>query len=309
MHVVIDCDPGHDDAIAILLALARPEWTVDAITVVAGNQTLDKTVRNTLRVLTVAGRTDVPVYAGRPDPGGHQWAVADAVHGESGLDGPVLPEPAVGPQDEHAVDFLIQHLETSSEPVGLVPMGPLTNVADVLTRRPDLAGRIDRIVLMGGAINEGNVTPSAEFNIWADPEAARIVFRCGAPVTMIGLEVTHHAILPTEDFELIRSWGGPVCEMAADILSFFLRYHDLIYRFGGVPVHDACAVAAMLRPELVETRRLHVDVETTGELTLGRTVVDVWGVTGREPNVDVGFDIDRQGFLDLLYESLRSYAG
>jgi pyrimidine-specific ribonucleoside hydrolase len=308
-RVILDCDPGHDDAVAILLALARPEWQLDAITVVAGNQTLPKTTRNALTVLTVAGRTDIPVYAGCDRPMERVLHPAVDVHGESGLEGPTnLPEPAVAARPEHAVDFLEGYLDAALEPVTLIPTGPLTNVGSLLSRRPDLATRLERIVLMGGAVGEGNVTPSAEFNIHTDPEAARIVFRCGAPLTMIGLDVTHRALIPQEDFEAIRSWGGPVCAMVADLVTFFAKFYRHMYGFDGVPVHDACAVAAALRPELVPTRHLHVDVETSGELTTGRTVVDLWGVTGRAPNADVAVDIDRDGFFDLLYGSLRTYA-
>ena len=307
--VLIDCDPGHDDAVAILLGLSRTEWRVDAITTVAGNQFLPKTTRNALTVLTVAGRTDVPVYAGCQGPMERELHVAESVHGESGLDGPTdLPEPAAQARPEHAVDFLIGYLDAASRPVTLIPTGPLTNVGTMLARRPDLAGKLERIVLMGGAVGEGNVTPSAEFNVWADPEAARIVFRAGAPVTMIGLDVTHRALVPEADFEVIRSWSGPVCELVADLLQYFVRYHRKVYGFDGVPIHDACAVAAALRPEIVATRHLHVDVETAGELTTGRTVVDLWGVTGNPPNADVALEIDREGFFDLLYESLRSYS-
>ncbi len=308
-RVIVDCDPGHDDAVAILLALARPEWRVEAITVVAGNQTLPKTTRNALTVLTVAGRTDVPVYAGCDRPMERELHPAVDVHGESGLEGPAnLPDPAVTARPEHAVDFLGAYLDAATEPITLVPTGPLTNVGTLLARRPDLAAKLDRIVLMGGAVGEGNVTPSAEFNIHRDPEAARIVFGCGVPLTMIGLDVTHRALVPETEFDVIRSRGGAVSEMVADLLTYFAKFHRRVYGFDGVPIHDACAVAAALRPELVPTRRLHVDVETGGELTTGRTVVDLWGVTGLPPNADVGTDIDRQGFFDLLYESLRTYA-
>ncbi|MDP9343869.1 MAG: nucleoside hydrolase [Actinomycetota bacterium] len=307
--VILDCDPGHDDAVAILLALAQTEWRIDAITVVAGNQTLPKTTRNALTVLTVAGRTDVPVYAGCDRPLERELHTAANVHGESGLEGPTdLPEPAVMAKPEHSVDFLIRYLDEATEPVTLIPTGPLTNVSSVLLRRPDLSGKLERIVLMGGAVGEGNTTPSAEFNVYTDPEAARVVFRCGAPVTMIGLDVTHQALVPEREFEIIRSWGGPVCEMVADLLVYFARFHRRLCGFDGVPIHDACAVAVALRPELATTRRLHVDVETTGELTTGRTVVDLWGVTGNPPNADVAVDIDRDGFFALLYEGLRSYA-
>lgn len=307
-RLVIDCDPGHDDAIAILVALAQPRWRVDGITVVAGNQTLDKTVRNALQVLTVAGRTHVPVYAGMDRPLVRDLVTAEHVHGESGLEGPALPEPGVKAQPEHAVDWLARHLREAGAPIDVAAVGPLTNLALVLRREPDLARSIGRLVVMGGAVGEGNITPSAEFNIFVDPEAAAIVFGAGIPLTMVGLDVTHQALLPRAEFAAIRALGGPVPEMVADLLDYFAGFHQQVYAFDGVPIHDACAVAALFEPTLLTTRRLRVDVETRGQFTDGRTVCDLWGVTGRQPNAEVAVGIDRDGFLDLLTASLRRLA-
>lgn len=306
---MIDCDPGHDDAIALLLALAQDEWAVDGITVVAGNQTLDKTVRNTLQTLTVAGRSDVPVFAGVDRPMVRDLVTAEHVHGASGLEGPELPEPAVAAQPLHAVDWLATHLRGQPEPIDIVATGPLSNIGSLLRRAPDVVDKIRRIVLMGGAITEGNITPSAEFNIYVDPEAAHVVVTSGLPVTMVGLDVTHRAMLPSNRFETIRAMGGPVAEMVAELLHYFAGFHERTYGVDGVPIHDACAVGVLLDPDMVTTRRLRVDVETAGVHTAGRTVVDLWGVTGSEPNVDVCVDIDADRFLGMLMAALERYAG
>lgn len=305
---MIDCDPGHDDAIALLLALAQDDWTVDGITVVAGNQTLDKTVRNTLQTLTVAGRGDVPVFAGMDGPMVRELVTAEHVHGVSGLEGPVLPEPDCRERPEHAVDWLAAHLRAQHEPIDIIATGPLSNIGTLLRRAPDVVDKVRQIVLMGGAITEGNITPSAEFNIYVDPEAAHVVFTSGLPVTMVGLDVTHQAMLPVPRFEEIRALGGPVAEMVADLLHYFAGFHQRTYGVDGVPIHDACAVGVLLDPALVTTRRLRVDVETAGVHTAGRTVVDLWGVTGSEPNVDVCIGIDAERFLGMLMAALERYA-
>ena len=308
--VLIDCDPGHDDAIALLLALARPEWHVETVSIVAGNTTLPNAVRAALQVLTVADRTEVPVHAGRDRPLERALRTAAHVHGESGLEGPVLPEPTVAARPEHAVDLLAARLGRARDegrPVEVAATGPLTNLGAVLRRDPTLARGVSRLVVMGGAITEGNVTPAAEFNIWVDPEAAAEVFDADLDITMVGLDVTHRAILPTARFEELRDLGTPVGTLAAELCDYFLRFHARTYGFDGVPIHDACAVAALLDPTLVETRHLRVDVETSSRHCDGRTVVDLWEVTGREPNVHVGVDVDRERFLDLLLGSLASY--
>ena len=309
-RVLIDCDPGHDDAIALLLALARPEWEVESVSIVAGNTVLENAVRAATQVLTVAERTDVPVHAGMDRPMRRELRTAAHVHGESGLAGPLLPEPAVEAGPLHAVEWLTERLgraRDAGEPVEVAATGPLTNLGVVLERDPSLARGISRLVLMGGAINEGNITPSAEFNIWVDPEAAAIVFDADTEVTMVGIDVTHRAILPTARFEELRDLATPVGVLTAELCDFFLRFHRSTYGFDGVPIHDAVAVAALLDPSLVETRLLRVDVETDSTFCDGRTVVDLWSVTGREPNVHVGVDIDRERFLDLLVSSIASY--
>jgi inosine-uridine nucleoside N-ribohydrolase len=294
--VLLDCDPGHDDAIAILLALASPEIELRGITTVAGNQTLEKTTTNALRVLELAGRADVPVAAGAERPLERELRVAKHVHGESGLDGPSLPAPTARPIDRHAADFLAEQLEPG---VVLVATGPLTNVALVL----DGGARPERIVLMGGSIGEGNITPAAEFNIWADPEAAVRVFESGAEVTMVGLDVTHRALFTPERAERLRK--GRVGAVVAELVEFYGVFHRETYGWPGSPIHDAVALAHVIRPDLLETVRCGVRIDL-GELGRGRTNVDRWGRMGWEPNAEVAVEIDAPGFLDLLEERLAS---
>ncbi|HEY7560611.1 MAG TPA: nucleoside hydrolase [Gaiellaceae bacterium] len=303
--ILIDCDPGHDDAIALLLALASPEVELLGVTTVAGNQTLAKTTANALRVLEFVGRSDVPVAAGADRPLSRELTDAAHVHGESGLDGPALPPPQGAPVDEHAVDFLARSALGSERPVTLVPVGPLTNIALLLARHPEVVEAVERIVLMGGAVAEGNTTPAAEFNIWADPEAARRVFSSGLPVTMIGLDVTHEALMTETHAERLRS-SGAAGRMVAELYDFFKGFHAETYGFDGAPIHDAVAVAQVIRPGIVETAHRRVDVDCESELCRGRTVVDLWRRTDREPNADVAVGIDGDAFLELLYERIAS---
>ena len=296
--VLLDCDPGHDDAIAILLGLASPEIDLLGITTVAGNQSLAKTTANAIRVLELAGRGDIPVAAGADRPLVREPRFAPAVHGETGLDGPDLPPPAAEPVAEHAIDFLAARLEGAT----LVATGPLTNVALLLARYPD--ARPERIVVMGGAIAEGNVTPAAEFNIWADPEAAQRVFESGLDVTMVGLDVTHQALVTPAHAERLGS--GRVGRVVAELLDFYGRFHARVYGFGGSPIHDAVALADVIRPDLLEKRHLHVAVDCESTLCRGRTVVDLWRRTGEEPNAHVAVGIDADGFVSLLLERLES---
>ncbi|MGH3029725.1 MAG: nucleoside hydrolase [Gaiellaceae bacterium] len=304
-QILLDCDPGHDDAIALLLALASPEVELLGVTTVGGNQTLEKTTANALRVLEFVGREDVPVAAGAERPLARELFVAAYVHGESGLDGPTLPPPRGAPVEQHAVDFLAEQIVAAPRPVTLVPTGPLTNVALLLAFHPEVAGRIERVVLMGGSIAEGNVTPAAEFNIWWDPEAAWRVFRSGLDVTMIGLDVTHKALFTPAHAGGLRETGR-VGELVADLFGFYHRFHAETYGFAGSPIHDAVAVAHVLRPGLVETLERHVEIETESELCRGRTVVDLWRRTGNEPNAHVGVEIDSGAFLELLVDRLAS---
>jgi inosine-uridine nucleoside N-ribohydrolase len=300
--IVIDCDPGHDDAIAILLALASPELDVRAITTVAGNQTLDKTTRNALVVLEVAGRTDIPVAAGADAPLRRPLRTAAHVHGESGLDGPVLPEPSARPVDKHATELLAEAIEPG---VVLVPTAPLTNIALLLERHPDVRERLEAIVWMGGAIGQGNVTPAAEFNAFVDPEAAAAVFASGIPVTVIPLDVTHRALFTRAHAERLRGTGR-AGRFVAELSDFFQRFHEVSYGLQGSPIHDAVAVAQVIDPTLVTTLHVDVEVETDSQFCDGRTVVDLRATTGRPANADVGIDIDAPRFLDLLVGRLTT---
>jgi pyrimidine-specific ribonucleoside hydrolase len=300
--IVIDCDPGHDDAIAILLALASPELELRGVTTVAGNQTLDKTTRNAVKVLELAGRADIPVAAGADRPLRRELRTAANVHGESGLDGPDLPEPAVAPVGAHATDLLAELLEPG---VVLVPTGPLTNVALLLERHPDVKERLDRIVWMGGAIGEGNVTPAAEFNAFVDPEAAAAVFGSGIEVTLIGLDITHKALFTRAHADRLRA-AGRAGRAVAELSDFFQRFHESRYGFEGSPIHDALAVAEVIDPSLVTTIECNIEIETASQFCDGRTVVDRWHVTDRPRNVKAGIDVEAERFLELLVERISS---
>jgi inosine-uridine nucleoside N-ribohydrolase len=301
--IVLDCDPGHDDAIALLLALASPEVEVLGVTTTYGNQTLEKTTVNALKVLELAGRTDIAVAAGADRPSMRELVVAAHVHGESGLDGPTLPPPSARPHAEDAVACMVEWIRAADRPVALVPTGPLTNVARYLDEHG--GDRIERIVLMGGSIGEGNFTPAAEFNVWCDPEAAQRVFSSGLDVTMVGLDVTHKAILGREIEERLRA-AGRIGSFVAELNLFFSRYHRATYGWNGAPIHDAVAVAQVVRPGLVKTVRCNVEIELESELSRGRTVVDRWRRTDRMPNAQVAIDLDVDGFFDLLVERIAS---
>jgi inosine-uridine nucleoside N-ribohydrolase len=301
--VILDCDPGHDDAIALLLALASPELELLGVTTTYGNQTLAKTTANALRVLELVGRSEVPVAAGADRPLERELVVAAHVHGESGLDGPVLPNAAAQPLAENASDFTASLIGTTREPVTVVATGPLTNVARYLTTHGHEG--IERIVLMGGAIAEGNFTPAAEFNIWSDPEAAATVLSSGLDVTMVGLDVTHKALLGPAVEERLRATGR-IGVFVADLNVYFTRYHRETYGWDGAPIHDAVAVAHLIRPGLVETLHRNVEVELDSELCRGRTVIDLWRRTDRHPNAKVAVDLDADAFFDLLVERIAT---
>ncbi|WP_270828889.1 pyrimidine-specific ribonucleoside hydrolase RihA [Aeromonas sp. QDB20] len=308
LPVILDCDPGHDDAIALILALASPELKVLAVTTSAGNQTPDKTLNNALRILTLLGRDDIPVAAGAPKPLARELIIADNVHGESGLDGPKLPDPAFAPVAMTALELMASCLRESPEPVTLVPTGPLTNIALLLAAHPELKSKIARIVLMGGAAGAGNWTPAAEFNIYVDPEAADMVFKSGLPITMCGLDVTHQAQVMDEDIERVRAINNPVAQCVAGLLDFFMIYHrDPKWGFAGAPLHDPCTIAWLLAPALFHGVECRVDIETGGTHTSGMTVVDRYGLTGKSANALVLLGLDRAGFIDLLVTRLRAF--
>jgi pyrimidine-specific ribonucleoside hydrolase len=304
--IILDCDPGHDDAIAILLALASPEIELVGITTVSGNQTLDKTTANALRVLEFAGRADVPVHAGADRPFVRERDVAAHVHGESGLDGPDLPPPSRAPREGHAVDYLAEEIRRREGKVTLVPTGPLTNIGLLLSLHPD--ARPERIVLMGGSIGEGNRTPAAEFNIWADPEAAQRVFAEGLDTTMVGLDVTHRALITDDHTERMRG-AGKVGRMVAELMDFYARFHRSRYPdLDGSPMHDPVCVAHVVDPTLMTVREAFIDVDCSTGPSWGRTNVD-W--RGREhfgpPNARVGVDVDGARFAELVVERISSF--
>jgi pyrimidine-specific ribonucleoside hydrolase len=307
--IILDCDPGHDDAIALILACASPSLDIRAVTTSAGNQTPDKTLNNALRILTLLGRSDIPVAGGALKPLARELIIADNVHGESGLDCPTLPKPGFEPQTEHAVELMARVLEESDKPVTLVPTGPLTNIALLLATHRELTDKIERIVLMGGGAETGNWTPAAEFNIYVDPQAADMVFSSGIPITMCGLDVTHRAQIMDDDIERIRAIDNPVSDVVADLLDFFMIYHrDPKWGLEGAPLHDPCTIAWLLAPELFTSQECWVGIETKGEYTQGMTVVDRYQLSGKPANATVLFDVYRQGFVDLLAKSLRYFS-
>ncbi len=302
--IILDCDPGHDDAIALLLALGSPEVDLIGVTTVSGNQTIDKTTANAIRVLEFAGRGDVPVHRGAAAPLVREQSAAAHVHGESGLDGPDLPAPTVAERPEHAVEFLAREIRARDGRLTLIPTGPLTNIALLLALHPD--ARPERIVLMGGSIGEGNKTPAAEFNIWADPEAAKRVFASGIDTTMIGLDVTHKALITDEHTERLRA-AGRVGTLVAELMDFYSRFHRSNYPdLTGSPMHDPVAVGHVLQPGLVETKRAWIDVDCNWEQGRGRTNVDWRGRSGNEPNAQVGVDVDADAFAELLIARVSS---
>ena len=305
--IIIDTDPGQDDAVAILLALASPaEVDLLGITCVAGNVPLDLTARNARVVCELAGRSDVAVFAGCDRPLARPLVTAEHVHGKTGLDGIDLPDPVMPLQGANGVDFIIDTLR--AEPAGsvtLVPIGPLTNIATAFRRAPDIVGKVQEIVLMGGAYFEvGNITPAAEFNIYVDPEAATEVFGSGVQLTVMPLDVTHKALTSRARVEAFRALPGRVGPAVASWTDFFERFDKEKYGSDGAPLHDPCTIAYLIRPELFSGRRINVEIETEGRFTRGMTVADWWGVSGRSPNALFMGDIDADGFFTLLAERM-----
>ncbi len=308
--IIIDTDPGQDDAVAILLALASPdEIDVLGLVAVAGNVPLALTEKNCRIICELAGRTDIPVYAGCDAPMSRKLVTAEHVHGKTGLDGPQLPEPTMPLQTQHGVDYIIETLR--AEPPGtvtLVPIGPLTNIAVAFDRAPDIASRVQEIVLMGGAYFEvGNITPAAEFNIYVDPEAADIVFKSGAPITVMPLDATHKALTSAEWIADIKALGTHIGDMVAAWADFFERFDTEKYGSKGAPLHDPCTIAYLINPDLFEGRHINVEIETKSELTLGMTVADWWGVTDRAPNAMFMGSVNTNGFFDLLTDRLGRF--
>ena len=306
--LIIDTDPGQDDAVAILLALASPEIDLLGITTVAGNVPLDLTEVNARKICDLAGRQDVPVFAGLSRPLVRRLVTAEHVHGRTGLDGPDLPPPQTPLQEQHAVDFIIETVRKEpSGSVTIAPIGPLSNIAMALQRAPDIAPRIKQIVLMGGGCFEGgNITPAAEFNIYVDPHAAAVVFGAGIPITMMPLDVTHKALTTAKRNGALRAIGNRTCTAVAEMLGFFERFDEAKYGSDGGPLHDPCTVAWMIAPELFSGRHCNVEIETASELTMGMTVIDWWQVSGRPHNAFVVGDLDAEAFFALITERLAN---
>jgi purine nucleosidase len=304
--IIIDCDPGQDDALALLLALGSPEEIeVLAVTAVAGNVPLSLTEKNARKIVELARRPDLPVHAGADRPLVRDLVTAEFVHGKTGLDGADLPEPAMPLAEEHAALAIVRILrEQPSRTVTLCPVGPLTNIALAMRLAPDILPRIKEIVLMGGAIGVGNITPAAEFNIYVDPHAADVVFRSGVPIVMHGLDVTHKALVTKPRLEAIKAIGSPVSDAVVGLLTFYNIFDQVRFEGKGAPLHDPCAIAYVMRPELFEGRDCNVQIEVMGEASLGRTLVDWRGQAELPPNVRVIDGIDADGFFALLTERL-----
>ena len=308
--IIIDCDPGQDDAVALFLAMASPgELEILGITAVAGNVPLELTQRNVRMMCDIAGRRDMPVFAGCDRPMVRELLTAEKVHGKTGVDGVDIFDPRTPLQDRHAVDFIVETLRAAEdESVTLVPTGPLTNIGTVIDRAPEVLPKIRQLVIMGGAMREGgNYSPSAEFNILVDPHAADIVFRCGRPITSMGLDVTHQVLSTRARVERIRQVGNPVAEATAGMLGFFERHDSKKYGVEGAPLHDPCTIAWLLAPELFEGKVCNLSVETESALTMGHTAVDFWHVTDRPHNVNWIYSVDADGFYELLTDRLARF--
>ena len=304
---IIDTDPGQDDAVAILLALASPEEIeVLGIVAVAGNVPLDLTQKNARIVCELAGKPDVPVYAGCDKPLGRPLVTAEHVHGKTGLDGPVLPDPTMPLQDQHGVDFIIDTLRNeAARTVTLCVLGPLTNIATAFEKAPDIVDRVQQVILMGGAYFQvGNITPTAEFNIYVDPQAADIVFKSGVDIVVMPLDVTHKALVTTPRNDAFRALGTPAGIAVAQMTDFFERFDKEKYGSTGAPLHDPCVTAYLIAPELFQGRQINVEIEVVSELTMGMTVADWWGVTDRPANATFIGDLDSDGFFSLLVERI-----
>ena len=309
-RIILDCDPGQDDAVALLLAMASPEeLEILGITTVAGNVPLELTQRNARMMCDIAGMTELPVFSGCAQPMLRESITAEHIHGRTGIDGIDVFEPKTVLQDQHAVEFIIETLLAADEnSVTLVPTGPLTKIATAIQREPSILRSVDEIVLMGGAMREGgNRTPSAEFNIMVDPHAADIVFKCGRPIVVVGLDASHQVLSTRERVARIKSLGNPVADATAGMLGFFDRHDTKKYGSEGAPLHDPCTVAYLLKPELFESKMLNISVETESELTIGHTAVDFWHVTDRPINAAWVYEVDADGFYDLLFERLARF--
>ncbi|WP_085522734.1 nucleoside hydrolase [Tuberibacillus sp. Marseille-P3662] len=305
-NIIMDCDPGHDDAIAMILAAAQPELNILGITTVTGNSDIDKTTMNALKICELVSLTDVVVSKGASEPLVRWRENAPEIHGDSGLDGPELPEPSLSWGEEHGSDTIIRLTKESKEPVTILPTGPLTNIALALSKAPEIKDNIEEIVLMGGG-TFGNWTPTAEFNIWADPEAAKKVFNSGISTTVMGLDITHQALATKEVIDQVNAIDNHVANIVGELLTYFASTYKEVFDFDGAPVHDVLTVAYCVAPELFATKDVNIAVETKGEYTEGTTLIDLQGVTGRKVNAKFGLELDVEGFWQLMIEALKTY--
>lgn len=304
--IILDCDPGHDDAVAIMLAAINPKIELLGITVVAGNQKLEKTVNNALKVCNHLN-LDVPVYSGMSRPMIREQLIADDIHGETGLDGPKFEELKIKAEDKHAVNFIIDTLMNSDEKVTLVPTGPLTNIGMAIRFEPRIIEKINRIVLMGGSYQLGNMTPAAEFNILADPDAAHIVFSSGVKIVMMGLDLTRQASATKEVVEKIKSLNNKASKLFVDLMEFFAASQKNVFGWSAPPVHDPTTIAYIIDPECIEVKPMFCEIELWSERSYGRTLCDYFGILKKEPNVDVAVKLDFDKFWNLVYENLKLY--
>ena len=308
--IIIDCDPGQDDAINLLLAMSSPdEIDILGITAVAGNVPLARTARNARLMCDIAGRSDIPVYAGCARPMVRDLVTAEKVHGRTGIDGVEITEPVLPSQEQNAVDFIVDALRAADDDtITLVPTGPLTNIATAITKAPDILPKVKEIVLMGGAMREsGNHSPSAEFNILVDPHAADIVFKCGRPITEMGLDVSHQVLSTRERIDRIKQIDNQAAQATVGMLDFFNRHDTKKYKYMGAPLHDPCTVAYLLRPDIFEGKLCNVSIETQSELTMGNTAVDFWHVTDRPRNTNWIHAVDADAFYELLTSRLARF--
>jgi purine nucleosidase len=307
--VILDCDPGQDDAVMLLLAMASPEIDILGITTVAGNVPLELTHRNARIMCDLAGRNDIPVYAGCEKPMQYDLVTAEHVHGRTGIDGVEIYQPDTPLQEGHAIDFIIETLlAADADSITLVPVGPLTNIAKAMEKAPEILPKIKQIVLMGGAMREsGNISASAEFNIYVDPHAAEIVLHCGRPLVIVPLDLTHQVLVTRSRIARLKTLNSSVAKATVGMLDFFNIYDSEKYGFEGAPLHDPCTVAWLIKPDLFKGKECNVEVETESPLTRGHTAVDFWSVTDRKPNALFLFEADADGFFDLLTERLLTY--
>ena len=304
--IILDCDPGHDDAVAIMLAAINPKIELLGITVVAGNQKLEKTVNNALKICNHLN-LDVPVYSGMSRPMIREQLIADDIHGETGLDGPKFEELKIKAEDKHAVNFIIDTLMNSDEKITLVPTGPLTNIGMAIRFEPRIIEKINRIVLMGGSYQLGNMTPAAEFNILADPDAAHIIFSSGVKVVMMGLDLTRQASATKEVVEKIKSLNNKASKLFVDLMEFFAASQKNVFGWSAPPVHDPTTIAYIIDPECIEVKPMFCEIELWSEKSYGRTLCDYFGILKKEPNVDVAVKLDFDKFWNLVYENLKLY--